>query len=97
GRRAAGGRRPGPFFEHPRVVALAEMMNYPGVIFTDPAVMANWTWRAGSIAPWTGHAPGLFRPAAMRLRRRRHHLGPRVHPCRGGPGKTRTGDSHHGA
>ena len=30
-----------PFFDHPRIVALAEMMNYPGVIFSDPQVMAK--------------------------------------------------------
>src|SRR5262245_17393639 len=29
-----------PFIDHPQVLGLAEMMNYPGVINTDPDVMA---------------------------------------------------------
>jgi len=30
-----------PFMDHPKVIGLAEFMNFPGVIFRDPAVMAK--------------------------------------------------------
>ncbi|GAB6143110.1 adenine deaminase [Desulfocicer niacini] len=48
-----------PLFSHPSVCALAEMMNYPGVIFQDPGVMdkLNVAGKAGK--PVDGHAPGL--------------------------------------
>lgn len=46
-----------PFLAHPRVVGLAEVMNFPGVVFGDEAVL-------GKIAiagdrPVDGHAPGV--------------------------------------
>jgi len=40
-----------------QVVGLAEMMNYPGVLFRDPEVMAKI--RSASDRPIDGHAPGL--------------------------------------
>ncbi len=41
----------------PGVLGLAEMMNYPGVIAADPAVLAKlWTFQG---RPLDGHAPGL--------------------------------------
>ena len=48
-----------PFFDHPRIVALAEMMNYPGVIFTDPAVMAKLDLARSRRRAMDGHAPGV--------------------------------------
>lgn len=47
------------FINHPRVVALAEMMNYPGVIYTDAAVMAKLTMARNHRRTMDGHAPGL--------------------------------------
>jgi adenine deaminase len=46
-----------PFIDHPQVLGLAEMMNYPGVINTDPEVMAKLTM--GARKRLDGHAPGL--------------------------------------
>ena len=51
-----------PFFDHPRVVALAEMMNYPGVIFTDPDVMAKLELARRRHRAMDGHAPGVTGP-----------------------------------
>ena len=48
-----------PFFAHPRIVALAEMMNYPGVIFTDADVMAKLALARNHRRTMDGHAPGL--------------------------------------
>ena len=48
-----------PFFAHPRIVALAEMMNYPGVIFTDADVMAKLSLARSHHRTMDGHAPGL--------------------------------------
>ncbi len=48
-----------PFFAHPRIVALAEMMNYPGVIFTDADVMAKLALARSHRRTMDGHAPGL--------------------------------------
>ena len=48
-----------PFFNHPRIVALAEMMNYPGVIFSDPEVLAKLTLARRHGRVMDGHAPGL--------------------------------------
>jgi adenine deaminase len=48
-----------PFFDHPRIVALAEMMNYPGVIFTDGDVMAKLALARRHRRTMDGHAPGL--------------------------------------
>ena len=47
-----------PLFGHPRVVGLAEVMNYPGVVNGDPALMAKIALglRHGVV---DGHAPGL--------------------------------------
>ncbi|MBN2170979.1 MAG: adenine deaminase [Candidatus Krumholzibacteriota bacterium] len=41
----------------PRVLGLAEMMNFPGVIHRDPAVLAKLELAAGRVRD--GHAPGL--------------------------------------
>lgn len=48
--------------KHPRIVGLGEMMNYPGVIEADPAVIAkiNAAHTAGKVVD--GHAPGLSGP-----------------------------------
>ncbi len=48
-----------PFFNHERIVALAEMMNYPGVIFCDPDVLAKISAAKRHRKPVDGHAPGL--------------------------------------
>lgn len=44
-------------FRHKRVIGLAEMMNYPGVIFRAPDVLAKLAAAEGH--PIDGHAPGL--------------------------------------
>ena len=48
-----------PYMNHPRIVALAEMMNYPGVIFTDAEVMAKLALARSHHRTMDGHAPGL--------------------------------------
>ena len=48
-----------PFFKHRRIVALAEMMNYPGVIVGDPDVLAKISAAKKYRKPIDGHAPGL--------------------------------------
>ena len=48
-----------PLFLHERIIALAEMMNYPGVIFTDPDVMAKIKAAHDVRKAVDGHAPGV--------------------------------------
>ncbi len=45
------------FKDNPRVLGLAEMMNYPGVLMTDPEVIAKINVFRGKVLD--GHAPGL--------------------------------------
>ena len=46
-----------PFIDHPRVIGLAEFMNYPGVLHHDPGCMAKLeAWQGRHI---DGHAPLL--------------------------------------
>lgn len=47
-------------WDHERVIGLAEMMNYPGVLFRVPAVLDKI--RAAGSRPIDGHAPGLSGP-----------------------------------
>lgn len=46
-----------PLFEHPRVIGLAEVMNFPGVFLGVPDVLAKI--EAAGERPVDGHAPGL--------------------------------------
>ncbi len=46
-----------PLLDHPRVLGLAEMMNFPGVIYGVPQVLDKIRAFAGH--PLDGHAPGL--------------------------------------
>jgi len=46
-----------PFLSHPRVIGIAEVMNFPGVIFGDAGVLAKVDIAQGR--PVDGHAPGL--------------------------------------
>jgi len=48
-----------PFMDHPRIPALAEMMNYPGVIHEDPEVLSKIKNIRKFRKPVDGHAPGL--------------------------------------
>jgi adenine deaminase len=48
-----------PFMNDKRIVALAEMMNFPGVIFRDPDVLAKIENSITHKKPVDGHAPGL--------------------------------------
>ena len=51
-----------PFSDHPKVVGLAEMMNFPGVLNADPGILAKLTaFQDGHI---DGHAP-LLRGTAL--------------------------------
>ncbi|MGA9348673.1 MAG: adenine deaminase [Anaerolineae bacterium] len=46
-----------PLLQHPRVLGLAEMMNFPGVIYGVPEVLDKFRAFAGH--PLDGHSPGL--------------------------------------
>lgn len=48
-----------PFMDHQRIPALAEMMNYPGVIHEDPEVLSKIKNIRKFRKPVDGHAPGL--------------------------------------
>ena len=48
-----------PFMDHERILALAEMMNYPGVIHEDPDVLRKIKNAKKYRKPVNGHAPGL--------------------------------------
>ena len=47
------------FFEHPRVLGLAEMMNYPGIVAADSATAAKIVASQAHHKKIDGHAPGL--------------------------------------
>ena len=51
-----------PFLSEERIVALAEMMNYPGVVLRDAAVLAKISAARQQKKPVDGHAPGLKGP-----------------------------------
>ena len=46
--------------EHPEIKYLAEMMNYPGVIFEDEQVMKKIAWAKHYKKPIDGHVPGIL-------------------------------------
>ncbi|MBM3300170.1 MAG: adenine deaminase, partial [Deltaproteobacteria bacterium] len=46
-----------PFKDHERVLGLAEMMNFPGVLMSDPEILAKINVFEGKVKD--GHAPGL--------------------------------------
>lgn len=48
-----------PYISHPRVVALGELMNYPGVIGAVPEVMEKIELARHAGIPIDGHAPGV--------------------------------------
>ena len=48
-----------PLFDHPRVIGLAEMMNFPGVLYRLPDVLAKLEIAAQRGLPIDGHCPGL--------------------------------------
>jgi adenine deaminase len=48
-----------PFFQDPRIIALGEMMNYPGVLNGDPEVLEKIDAARRHGRPVDGHAPGL--------------------------------------
>jgi adenine deaminase len=48
-----------PFLSHERIVALGEMMNFPGVIHADPEVLGKIEAMQAVGKPVDGHAPGL--------------------------------------
>ena len=45
--------------ENPDIKYLAEMMNYPGVLFDDEEVLKKIAWAKHYNKPVDGHAPGL--------------------------------------
>jgi adenine deaminase len=51
-----------PFLNKERIIALAEMMNFPGVIYRDPDVLAKISAARQQKKPIDGHAPGLKGP-----------------------------------
>ncbi len=48
-----------PFLDHPAVVALAEVMNFPGVVAGDADLLAKIRMAREAGKPIDGHAPGL--------------------------------------
>jgi adenine deaminase len=46
-------------FDHPRVLGLAEMMNFPGVLLRDPEVLKKLHTARERGLPIDGHSPGL--------------------------------------
>ena len=48
-----------PYLNHPLIVGLAEMMNFPGVLHADPDVLAKIAAMHHAGKPVDGHAPGL--------------------------------------
>lgn len=54
-----GARELAPYFEDERVVALGEMMNFPGVLHADPEVLRKIEIARSHRKPADGHAPGL--------------------------------------
>ncbi|NIA08761.1 MAG: adenine deaminase [Nitrospiraceae bacterium] len=48
-----------PLFDHPRVLGLAEMMNFPGVLYRVPEVLAKLEIAGQRGLIIDGHAPGL--------------------------------------
>lgn len=48
-----------PYVNHPRIKALGEMMNFPGVIAADPEVLAKLMAMGATGKPLDGHCPGL--------------------------------------
>ena len=48
-----------PFMAHERIVALGEMMNFPGVIYEDAGVLRKIRMARAVGKPVDGHAPGL--------------------------------------
>nr|MDA3896417.1 adenine deaminase [Desulfobacteraceae bacterium] len=48
-----------PYLNHQRIVGLGEMMNFPGVLFRDDAVIEKIKDTRSSRKPVDGHAPGL--------------------------------------
>lgn len=48
-----------PYWAKDRIVALAEMMNFPGVLNADPEVLAKLNAAKAHNKPVDGHAPGL--------------------------------------
>ena len=61
-----------PFLDHPRVVGLAEMMNFPGVIFRDPGVLSKINAAMAHKKTVDGHSPAfqatISRPTWLRAR-----------------------------
>lgn len=48
-----------PFLDHRRIIALAEMMNFPGVIYRNKEVLRKIEHMKKQRKPVDGHAPGL--------------------------------------
>jgi adenine deaminase len=48
-----------PLLEHPRVVGIAEVMNFPGVLAAEPGVLAKVELGLRAELPVDGHAPGV--------------------------------------
>ena len=75
--------------DHPKVLGLAEFMNFPGVLARDPSCLAKLA--AFQTRPIDGHSPLLTRPRPQRLPQRRHPHRPRGHQPARGEGEARQG------
>lgn len=74
--------------DHPRVLGLAEVMNFPGVIHGDPDVLAKLDAFGGTVID--GHAPGVRGAPLQCVRGRRTFLRSRVHDAGGSDRKATT-------
>ena len=78
-----------PYRRHPRVLGLAEVMNFPGVVAGDPGLLDKIALFPRG--PVDGHAPLLSGKGAQCLPAGRDRLRPRMHPTGGGPGEAEIG------
>ena len=78
-----------PLANHPKVLGLAEFMNFPGVLARDPSCLAKLA--AFQTRPIDGHSPLLQRRRAQWLSERRHSHRPRGHQPSRGKGEARQG------
>ena len=78
-----------PLADHPKVLGLAEFMNFPGVLARDPSCLAKLA--AFQTRPIDGHSPLLSGAGAQRLFQRRRAHRPRGHQHARSKGEARQG------
>lgn len=81
-----------PLMTEPYVLGLAEVMNYPGVVYRDPNVLGKIRVALQDDKRIDGHAPGLS-GMSLNAYAAAHNLGARMHNLRGGQGETSCWDA----